>query len=464
MHNPSSSLDPLNAYYDAHETRILEDFFTFLRFPSISANPDYSQPLKECGLWLMQYLKDIGMDIELWESAGEPVIFASHMKAGPDKPTLLLYNHYDVQPVDPLEEWTTAPFEPAVREGQVYARGAQDNKGQCFYCVQAIAALLEREGSLPINLKWVIEGEEEIGSANLPGVLKEREKELQADYAVVVDVGIRGPNQPGVTLGVRGLVTMDVEVTGTDTDLHSGSHGGLAYNPNRALVEMLAQLRDKEGRVCVPGFYDEMEPLTEEERQLYSFDFDAEEYEQTFGAPPTGAEPGYSAVESNLIRPTLEINGINGGYSGPGFKTVIPSKATAKISCRLVPKQDPQKTIGLIADYLKKLAPPGLKVEAHPHQGGGPAMRVGPDSPVVHAFAQAYSEVCQTPCQNILEGASIPISPSLAKAAGADLILMGYALSTDCIHAPNEHFGLDRFRQGFLTIARAVELLGAHSS
>lgn len=461
MQGQKSSLEFLSSYYDEHEPRILEDFFHFLRFASISADPSHEKPLLSCANWLKGYLQDIGLHVKVWESAGHPVLFASHLEAGPDKPTLLLYNHYDVQPVDPLDLWSSPPFEPTVKGGQVYARGAQDNKGQCWYCLQAVAALLARDGKLPINLKWIIEGEEEVGSAHLPELLQAKSKELQADYAVVVDVGIRGPGQPGVTLGVRGLASMDLEVTGTRTDLHSGTHGGLAYNPNRALIEILAQLRDAEGRIQVPGFYDEVKELSPEARSVYSFDFDAQRYEETFGVPPTGGEPGYTPIESNLIRPTLEINGINGGYSGPGFKTVIPARATAKISCRLVPDQDPVKVIRQVADYLESLAPEGIQVKATPHEGGGPAMWVGPDSPLVTAFSEAYSEVLGGRCAHLLEGASIPISPALAEAAHAELILMGYALATDQIHAPDEHFGLDRLKQGFLTVGRAMEILGA---
>lgn len=410
---------------------------------------------------MRDYLLDMGLEVETWETAGPPVLFASNMEAGPDKPTLLIYNHYDVQPVDPLEEWNSPPFEPTVRDGQVFARGAQDNKGQCFYTMQAVKALLKRDGKLPLNLKWIIEGEEEVGSENLPAILESKKEELKADYVVIVDVGLRSPDSPAVTLGVRGMVTMDFEVESTVTDLHSGSHGGLAYNPNRAIVEMLAKLRDDTGKVVVPGFYDAVVAIPEDELKTLNFDFNEAEYAKVFGAKPTGGEPGYTAIESNLLRPTLEINGVHGGYGGPGFKTVIPAKAFAKISCRIVPDQDPEHIGACIKKYLESIAPEGVRAKVTVLPGNGKASRAPANSPLAKGCAQAYSEVCGKPCSFILEGASIPITPDLEAAAGGDVVLIGYGLGTDQIHAPNEHFGLDRIEKGFLTVGRAIELLGS---
>ena len=462
MTGQTSCLEPLSNYFGTHEEEILKDFFTFLSFPSISTDPEYTPAVRECCNWVSDYMKAMGLSVECWETKGHPVIFAEHLEAGPDKPTLLIYNHYDVQPVDPLEEWESAPFEPTIRNGQVYARGAQDNKGQFYYSLIAVKGLLAKhEGKLPINIKWVVEGEEEVGSTHLPETLIKYRDRLKSDYAVIVDVGLRDPNQPAVTLGVRGMVTMDFEVQGSKIDLHSGSHGGLAYNPNRAVVEMLAKLRDHTGKVAVPGFYDGVEEMSDEERSLYNFDFDAKKYEETFGAPPSGGEPGYTAIESNLLRPTLEINGIFGGYAGAGFKTVIPAKAGAKISCRLVPGQNPLTVANRIKDYLEGIAPEGIKAKVTIHPGTGAAVRANPNSDAVKSFAQAYTEVCGASCQYILEGASIPVTPDLAEAADADCLLVGYGLGTDQIHAPNEHFGVDRLRKGFMTVARAIEILGS---
>ncbi len=458
MTTQADTLTWLRSYFAENREEIQRDLFTFLRFPSISTDPSYKQSLLECADWLTEQVGALGFAVERWETSGHPTLFAAHLHA-PDKPTLLIYNHYDVQPVDPLEEWTTPPFEPEVRNGEVYARGAQDNKGQCFYVLQALKALLARDGRLPCNVKWLIEGEEEIGSAGLAGILSERSNQLQADTLVVVDVGLRDRNSPAVTLGIRGIVTMEVTVTGPSSDLHSGTHGGLVVNPNHALVEILAKLRDEHGRIAVPGFYDDVMELSDEEKEQIAFDFDSDGYESMFGTKAIGGERDRTPLESAWTRPTIEINGISGGYSGPGFKTVIPAVAKAKLSCRLVPDQSPQKTLSQIKEYLESVAPDGITLEVDLHEGGGPAVCASSTSPGVQAFAQAYSEVFDKPCQFIMEGGSIPIVTDLAKASNSDVVLMGFGLSDDQIHAPDEHFGLDRTELGFLTFARALEVM-----
>lgn len=437
----------------------LKDFFTFLKFQSISSEPDFKQEMIHCAHWVIDYLKKIRFQTELWETSGHPVIFASNMEAGPDKPTLLIYNHYDVQPVDPLNEWTTPPFEPTIRDGQIYARGAQDNKGQCFYTLHALKSLLEKHHSFPINIKLCIEGEEECGSLGLSEMLKIKQKELKADYLAIVDLGIPAPDVPSVTLGIRGIVSMDLEVFGSKTDMHSGSNGGLLYNPIHALTELLAKLRDPSGKIAVPGFYDDILPLSDKERSQISWDFDPQKYQATFGVLPTGGESRLPPLERNWTRPTLEINGISGGYSGSGFKTVIPAKASAKISCRVVPNQDPQKIGALVASFLEKNAPAGIHVKATVHPGGGKAVRSNPNSKVVQAFAQAFSEIFNKPCRFIFEGASIPIVTELALASQSEVVLVGLGLPDDQIHAPNEHFGLDRLEKGSAIMMRVAELL-----
>lgn len=459
MEKTGMGMDHLKELYQKRKEQAINDFFTFLRFESISTEPGYSGQVNACAKWLQNYLSDIGFETELWPTAGHPVLFASCLKAGPSKPTLLIYNHYDVQPVDPLEEWISQPFKPEVRKGQVYARGAQDNKGQCFYVIQALKALIETNQELPINVKLCIEGEEEAGSAGLSGILKDKREELKADYLVIADVGIPGPNTPAVTLGMRGLVALDVELKGSFTDLHSGSHGGIAYNPIHALVEVLAKLRDANGRILVPGFYDDVKEMPEQFKKMISFDFDPLHYEATFGVVPSGGEKEFLPIERNWLRPTLEINGISGGYSGPGFKTVIPAKAHAKISCRLVADQDPLKIGKLVAKHIEKLAPHGIEVKATVRPGGGVAIRANPDSKLVQAFAKAFTDVFNRPCKYEYGGASIPIVPELTKASGSEVVLVGLGLGDDCIHAPNEHFGLDRFEKGFLMMARALDYL-----
>ncbi|MBS4166906.1 Cys-Gly metallodipeptidase dug1 [Neochlamydia sp. AcF65] len=459
MQNSFPSLHVLQDYYKKQEKIALEEYFAFLRFQSISSEIGYTSQMEACAQWVMSYLKNIGFEAEIWPTKGHPVIFASYMKAGPSQPTLLIYNHYDVQPIDPLEAWHTSPFEPTIRHGEVYARGAQDNKGQCFYTLFAIKALMNIDGKLPINVKFCIEGEEECGSLGLSGLLAYKKKELQADYLAIVDLGLRHPTAPAVTLGVRGIVTMDVEVKGAKTDLHSGSYGGIAYNPLHALVDILAQLRDPAGRIRIPDFYKDVQELSPEEKERITFDFDEQDYFFTFGAKPTGGEKNYTPLERSWLRPTIEINGISGGYAGEGFKTVIPSQAIAKLSCRLVPHQSPEETAKKIANFIEQKAPEGVEVKVHIHAGGGKAVRIEPSSKCVQAFAKAYEEVYKTSCAFTYSGGSIPIIQQLSEASQSEVVLMGLGLPDDQIHAPNEHFGIDRLEKGYLIIARTLEFL-----
>jgi acetylornithine deacetylase/succinyl-diaminopimelate desuccinylase-like protein len=454
-----SDLEKLKNYFETNKDKALQDYYAFLEFQSISSEAAYKDQVLACAEWVVNYLKNLHFDVELWPTTGHPVIFASNMQAGPDQPTLLIYNHYDVQPVDPLPLWNSPPFEPKFREGQVFARGAQDNKGQCFYVLLALKSVMHLYGKLPINVKLCIEGEEECGSAGLSHILKNKQQELQADYLAVVDLGMRHPDQPAITLGIRGLVTMDVEITGTKTDLHSGSHGGIAFNPLHALVEVLAATRDRNGKVVIPGFYDDILPMHDTEKTRISWNFDPAAYAAEFGAKPTGGERDKPPLERNWVRPTLEINGISGGYTGSGFKTVIPAKASAKVSCRLVPGQDPHKIGHLVAGFLEAQAPEGTEAVVSVHEGGGKAVRANMNSPAVIAFAQAYSEVFNKPCEFVYEGASIPIVTELAKTSHSEVVLVGMGLLSDCIHAPNEHFGVDRLEKGFLSIARVLQLL-----
>ena len=446
--------------YASKREAILSDFFTFLQFPSVSSEPEYHPGLQSCLDWLKGYIAKMPFHIEVWPTEGHPVLFASYTKAGPDKPTLLIYNHYDVQPVDPLDEWHSPPFKPTLRDGQVYARGAQDNKGQCFFVLQALKALFERHQQLPVNIKLCIEGEEEIGSPGLSKVIEQKKEELKADYLLVVDVGINSLEEPAVCLGVRGIVTLDVTCQGSETDMHSGSNGGIVYNPIHALVEILSKLRDAKGAITIPHFYDEVTTQTEEQLKTYEMHFNPAQYRKELGAEPTGGEEGLSPLERAWLRPTVEINGITGGYTGQGFKTVIPALASAKISCRLVPDQDPYITGKRVCDFLISQAPPGVKVSAKILPGVGTAVRADPLSPLVKAFTESYTEVFGRSCARILGGGSIPITAKLQQATGAQVLLIGLGLPGDRIHAPNEHFGLDRLEKGYLIVARAIERLG----
>lgn len=460
--NLGIDMSDLTTFYDAHQQDILEDFKAFLRFQSISSEPEYKQHVRSCADWVADYLRRQGLEVEYWESAGHPVLFAEDLTAGPDKPTVLIYNHYDVQPVDPLELWKTPPFEPDVRNGDIFARGAQDNKGQCFYVLQVIRAL-KQLGTLPVNIKLCIEGEEECGSPGLTHLVKEKAERLKADYLLIVDVAIKGPEKPAIGLSVRGLVALDVHCRGSQTDLHSGLHGGIVFNPIHALVEILASLRDAEGRILVPGFYDGIQELSPAQKELLDLSFDPQEYFEEVGAVATGGERHLPPLERVGLRPTIEINGIIGGYTGSGVKTVIPAVASAKLTCRLVPNQEPEIVGSMVADYLQKQAPTGIEVTTHVHPGRGKAVRTQPGSKLVQAAAQSYEDIFKTPCSYVLDGGSIPISAELQAASGAEILFMGMGLSGDQIHAPNEHFGLERLRKGFLVLATLLRKLGSCS-
>jgi acetylornithine deacetylase/succinyl-diaminopimelate desuccinylase-like protein len=465
MHTLSPAIDLLRQAFETHRDEIIDSYKDFLRFASVSSDPTQNAQVHACADWVGNFLREMGFTTELWETSEHPVVFAQDLQAGPSKPTLLLYSHYDVQPVDPLELWDTPPFEPTVKDNTMFARGAQDNKGQCFYTLQAVKALKQQlNGTLPVNIKWVIEGNEETGSAGLAGILPSKSKALQADALFIIDVILREAHSPSVTLGLRGIVALEVCCRGSTSDLHSGCYGGIAYNPIHALVEILAKLRDAQGKITVPGFYDTVKEKSIDEKKLISFAFDPNQWEKEFGVIPTGGERALPPLERNWLRPTLEINGVTGGFSGPGVKTVIPAVASAKISCRLVPDQDPMQIAEAVTNYIQQLAPAGIEVTTHIVPGGGSAIFTDPNSTAVRAVARAFSEVFDKPCEFILEGASIPIVQQLQKACGGDVVLMGLGLTSDRIHAPNEHFGLARLQQGYLVIARALELLGASPS
>lgn len=452
------TIDQLRTLWKKNQEEILNDYKTFLQFKSISSEPEFKHDVLACADWIVHFLQELGFEVQIWPTEGHPVLFAQNLKAGKDKPTLLIYNHYDVQPVDPLEVWENDPFTPTEKNGEIYARGAQDNKGQCTYVLAALKTLIKEEGKLPINVKLCIEGEEECGSAGLSHVLPQHKTELKADYLAIVDLGLEKPDTPALTLGIRGLTTMDVEVKGTHTDLHSGSHGGLAYNPNHALIELLASLRDAEGKITVPGFYDHIS-IPEHFAAKLNMTLKEDDYENLFGVKPTGGERALPLRVRNWLRPTLEINGIQGGYSGAGFKTVIPAKAIAKLSCRLVLGQDPKKVAEAVSQHLTAHAPAGVKVHVHVHPGHGKAVITSPESQVVKAFAKAYEQLFQKPCHYICSGATIPIVTELAETSGAEVVMLGFGLPTDNIHAPNEHFGIDRLEKGFLAICLGLQNL-----
>lgn len=448
----------LKHWFSKHREKIREDYFRFLRFPSISADPAYRQSCQACAEWLSAYLQAGGVRSELIQTPGLPFVYAEDLSAGTKAETVLIYGHYDVQPADPEDLWKSPPFEPIERDGSIFARGAVDDKGQIFYAILALLCWKDLGQKPPVNIKFCIEGEEESSSIGLSKALPNLQSKLRADHLLVVDFDQFDRNIPAVSLGARGMAALEVTVTGSKIDMHSGICGGIAYNPNRALVELLAKLWDKEGKVQVPGFYDGVVDSPEEEKSLYACRYDKAYYTKQFGIEAFGGEKGRTLHEANCFRPTLELNGISGGYAGAGIKTVIPAFAHAKISCRLVPNQDPEKISSAVAKFLKEHLIAGMKIEVVQHKGA-PPFRSSPKSKLSQAIAAASSEVTGAKCRYTLSGASIPIVPALAKCAGAEVVGMGYGLIDDDIHAPNEHFDMHRFEQGFLTVGRALALL-----
>ena len=451
----------LNAHFDNHKTEILDQFFDYLKIKSISTDPEYKSEVLKCSLWVEQRLKEIGFTVEAFnEPGGHPCIFGERIVSN-NAPTVLFYGHYDVQPVDPIELWASDPFSPEIRNGEIYARGAEDNKGQSFYVLQALKTLKELN-QLPknLNIKVLIEGEEETGSKSFPKIISKHKERLAADYLYVVDTGMHSMEQPAVTLGCRGIITMTLTLTGSNSDLHSGEHGGITFNPLHALVNMLARARCPEtGKILVPKFYDRVITLDLNERKELSIELPEGFYENIFASKTNGGEKEFSALESAWIRPTLEINGIAGGYAGKGFKTVIPATATAKVSCRLVPDQDPDEIADLVMAFFKSNCPEGIKLEISDISTAGKPFRNPSNTKLGIITREVIEEVTGKKCVNILAGGSIPITANLAKTLNADTLLIGFGLPEDQIHAPNEHFGVDRIKLGHATIGAIISKL-----
>ncbi len=448
-------LEFFKKYFHENRGSIEKTYTEFLRFRTVSSDPDAMPDLKACATWLQNRLRANGCTVEEWDGGGAPIVFASLRSEKDDVPTVLIYNHYDVQPVDPLDEWRSNPFEAYFEQDTVYARGAQDNKGQCLYVLLALDALCAAK-SLPCHVKCIIEGEEENGSASLTKLINTKKKELAADYTMIVDVGMRHPDVPAISLGTRGLVNLTLTIKGTNQDLHSGLEGGLAYNPLHAMASMLSALRASDGSITVPGFYDDVQMPSKEDLATLAQTFDEKAWETRLGTPPTGGESSYPPLVRNWLRPTLEINGIHGGYGGAGSKTVIPKEAIAKISCRLVPNQDPVITGNKVRAYLLSLAPKGVTVDVTIHEGMGRATRTSNSSPGVTAFARALELVWNKKPEFILDGASIPIIPLLQEASGGEIIAWGVGLPSDRIHAPNERFDFRRMEQGFISLCMGL--------
>ncbi len=423
-----------------------------LAIPSVSTLPEHKPDVQRAAEWLADHFREIGMArAEVFPTEGHPFVYAEWLGAE-GAPTVLIYGHYDVQPPDPLDEWEAPPFEPVVRGGNLYARGASDDKGQLFANIKAADALLAAEGRLPVNVKFILEGEEESGSRSAPAFVHTHRQMLAADAVLISDTGILAPDLPCIYYGLRGMVALEVEVSGPKADLHSGGYGGTVHNPAQALAEILAALHDAEGRVDVPGFYDDVRPLSEKERaEAAKLPWGEAEWRAETGAPAPWGEPGYTLVERIGARPTLEVNGIVGGFIGKGMKTIIPARAAAKISCRLVPDQNPDTVFQQLQARIHALAPDTVHVNLTRY-GGSPAFLVDTESPAVEAAAAAYKAGFGAEPVFIRNGGSIPIASLFQKElGGVPVVLMGYGLMDDNIHSPNEKIALASLKNGIQT-------------
>jgi acetylornithine deacetylase/succinyl-diaminopimelate desuccinylase-like protein len=455
-------LDRVLQTIDAERSESLGRLTDFLRIPSVSTKPDHARYMKECAEWLHWELDNIELDAKVMPTGGHPIVLAKNAhKSG--RPTVLIYGHYDVQPPEPLDLWTTPPFEPTVRNGAVYARGACDDKGQVWAHVQALSAW-QRQGKdggsgLPINVTFLIEGEEEVGSENLERFVHEHRDELRADIAVISDTNQFAPGVPAVTYGLRGLCYMEVFLTGPDHDLHSGLYGGAVPNPANVLCELLGSLHDQNGRVTLPGFYDDVVPLTAAEREAWrKLPFDEREFAAGLGLAEGSGEAGYSSLERKWARPTLDINGLTSGYQGPGAKTVIPSKASAKVSMRLVANMDPAKIQATFEKALRERCPKNVKIEFKQHGLSGPVL-VPVDGPATRLAAEALEIGFGRKPTFMREGGSIPVVGLIKRELGIDTLLVGFGLPDDRIHSPNEKFALDSLHNGTRTAAALYEKL-----
>ena len=444
-------MDKVQAYIEANKERFLDELFELLRIPSISAIASHKPDMQRCAEWLAAALVKAGADrADVMPTEGNPVVYAEKI-IDPNAKTVLVYGHYDVMPVDPKEEWKTEPFEPVVKDGRIWGRGSDDDKGQLFMHAKAFEALVATD-SLPCNVKFMLEGEEEIGSPSLYGFCRENKELLKADIILVSDTSMISMEQPSITCGLRGLAYMEVEVTGPNKDLHSGLFGGAVANPANVLARLINQLVDENGRITIPGFYDKVRELTAEERTAFNkAPFNLDSYKEALAIGDVEGEDGYTTIERTGVRPSLDVNGIWGGYIGEGTKTVIPSKASAKISMRLVPDQDHEEIAELFTKHFEAIAPKSVTVQVKSLHGGQPY--VAPtDMPAYKAAHKAITTTFGVEPLPFYSGGSIPIISGFEAILGIKSLLIGFGLSEDAIHSPNESYGLNQFYKGIETI------------
>lgn len=453
----------IDSYIKANEDRFLNELLDLLRIPSVSADPKYKADVARCAQEVKKRMEEAGLDkVEVCPTAGHPIVYGEKI-VDPAKPTVLVYGHYDVQPPDPLDLWHSGPFDPVIKDGMIYARGSADDKGQFYMHVKAIEAMM-KSGGLPCNVKVMIEGEEEVGSDNLGTFVKANKERLKADVVLISDTAMIANDVPSINTGLRGLSYVEIEVTGPNRDLHSGVYGGAVANPINALCEMIASLHDKDRRITIPGFYEAVKELSQAERDaLAEAPFDLEAYKKDLKVNDVRGETGYSSEERSSIRPTLDVNGIWGGYIGEGAKTVLPSKAFAKLSMRLVPNQKSDAITKLFKDHFEKIAPPGITVVVKPHHGGEAA--VTPiDSPAYIAASKAMEETFGKKPIPTRGGGSIPIVALFEAELGLKTVLFGFGLDSDNIHSPNEKYGVFNYFQGIKTIPRFFQHYAASGS
>lgn len=440
-------METLKEYIRENEARFLDEWFSLIRIPSVSSDPARKADMEACAQRWRTLLLEAGADeARLMPSAGNPLVYAEK-RVSPDAPTVLVYGHYDVMPADPLDLWVSAPFEPQVRDGRVYARGADDDKGQSMIQLKAFEYMV-RSGELRHNVKFILEGEEEIGSPSLAAFLQQHKELLACDIVLVSDTSMLSPDLPSLTTGLRGLAYWEVEVTGPNRDLHSGHFGGAVANPINVLCDLLSHVTDEDGRITIPGFYDDVEELSVEEKKMVEqIPFDEAKYKASIGVRALKGEKGYTTIERNSCRPSFDICGIWGGYTGQGAKTVLPSKACAKVSCRLVPHQSHEKISRLFVDYLQSVAPDYVEVKVTPMHGGDGY--VCPVSlPAYRAAEAGFAKAFGRKPLAVRRGGSIPIVNDFERILGVKTILMGFGLESNAIHSPNENFQLDMFRRG----------------
>lgn len=443
-------------YIEKNKDRFLDELFELIRIPSISSSADHKDDMLKMAEAMKKSLLDAGAEnTEVLKTEGHPVVYAEKIM-NPDLPTVLVYGHYDVQPAEPLDLWDSPPFEPEIRDGKIYARGADDDKGQLFMHVKAFEFMVSTD-TLPCNVKFMVEGEEEIGSPSLGKFCKENKAKLEADIILVSDTTMIAADIPSITVGLRGLSYLQVEVTGPNRDLHSGLYGGAVANPVNVLAEMISKLSDENNKITIPGFYDDVVIASDEERtEMAKAPFDLEEYKKSIGVKEVDGEKGYSTIERTGIRPSLDVCGIWGGFTGEGAKTVLPSKAYAKISMRLVPNQDSKKVDKLFEEYFKSLAPESVSVSVKSLHGG--QGYVAPiDIPAYQAASKAMQETFNRKPVPTRSGGSIPIISTFEEVLGIKSILMGFGLESDAIHSPNENYPLFNFFKGIETIPRFYE-------